>query len=103
MLTYSELLKNRKLGLSYKESGEKKLRTDPSKDEVLTVYKVLHQNLEGDLSAVESVNFFEPCQSMCTPLCYMFDSELDQVANCALPSEADLLQGNTQNAVMDKL
>lgn len=35
----------------------------------------------------------------------MFDSEHDQVANCALPSEADLLlnQGNTQSAVMDKL
>ena len=33
----------------------------------------------------------------------MFDSELDQVANCALPSEADLLQGNPQCAVIDKL
>ena len=30
-----------------------KLRTDPSKDEVLTMYKVLHENHEGDLPAVE--------------------------------------------------
>ena len=33
----------------------------------------------------------------------MFDSEPDQVANCALPSEADLLQGSPQCAVEDKL
>ena len=69
---------------------------------MLTVYKVLHENLEGDLPAVESVT--SPSRvSPCTPLWYMFHSELDQIANCALPSEADLLQGNPQSAVIDKL
>ena len=79
-----------------------KLGIDPSKDEVLILYKVLHENLEGDLPAVEPVTSLN-CVSPCTPLLYMFDSELDQVANCALPSEADLLQGNPQCAVIDKL
>ena len=78
----------------------KKTEIDPSKDDVLTVYKVLHENLEGDLPAVKSVTF--PSR-VSPPSWYMFDSELDQAANCALPSEADPLHGNPQSAVIDKL
>ena len=83
MFTYSELLKNRKLGLSSYRLG-KKLGIDPSKDKVRTLYKVLHENLE-DLPVVESLTSLN-CVSPCILLRYMFDSELDQVANCALPS-----------------
>ena len=79
---------------------EKKIEIDPSKDEVLTVYEVLHENLEGDPPAVKSVT--SPSH-VSPPLWYMFDSELDQAANCALPSEADLLHGNPQSVVIDKL
>ena len=99
--TYSELLKNRRMGLSYKQIG-KKLGIDPSKEEVLTVYGVLHEGLEGDLPSVESIKAPTRIQ-VPTPLWFLFDSELDLVANHAFPSEASVLQQNPQNVIVEKL
>ena len=99
--TYAELLKNRRMGLSYKQIG-KKLGIDPSKEEVMTVYSVLNEGLEGDPLGVESIKAPARIQPP-TPLWFLFDSELDLVANHAFPTEASVLQGNPQNAIVKKL
>ena len=51
---------------SFIQIGEK-LGIDPSKDKELTLYKVLHENLEGDLPAVDpvtSLNHVSPCPQL---------------------------------------
>lgn len=78
--TYAEFLKNRRMGLSYKQIG-KKLGIDPSKEEVMTVYSTLNEGLEGGLTSVESIKAPTRIQPP-TPLWFLFDSELDLIESC---------------------
>ena len=89
------------MGLSYKQIG-KKLGNDPSKEEVLTVYNVIHEGLEGNLPDVATIKAPSRVQPT-TPLWFLFDSELDLIAKHALPSAADVLQHSPQNTVLEKL
>ena len=67
----------------------------------ITLYNFLSETAILPFHAFHSV-FLRSGLHSC-PLWYTFDSQLDQVANCALPSETDLLKGNTQSTVIDKL
>ena len=42
------------MGLSHKQIG-RMLGTDPSKEEVTTVYSALNEDLEGNILSVESI------------------------------------------------
>lgn len=101
VFTYSELLKNRRVGLSFKQIG-KKLGIDCSKEEVLTVYNVLSEGLEGELPSVSEVK--APTRvSPPTPLWTLFDSELDLIANHALPIKQDCLIGRPELSIVNQL
>ena len=79
----SEMIKQRRLGLSYKQIG-RKLGIDPHKEDVIQVYTALGIDVE-QVSGPAKVT--PP-----TPLWYLFDSEREVIKNCALPSTADILQ-----------
>ena len=57
--TYAELLKNRRMGLSYKQIG-KKLGIDPSKEEVMTVCSTLYDGLQGGVESIKAPTQIQP-------------------------------------------
>ena len=77
------MIKQRRLGLSYKQIG-RKLGIDPHKEDVIQVYTALGIDVE-QVSGPAKVT--PP-----TPLWYLFDSEREVIKNCVLPSTADILQ-----------
>ena len=99
--TTSELLHNRRLGLSYKQIG-KKLGIDPSKEEVLTVFNVIHKQSNDQFPNVEQIK--APSKiSPPTPLWFAWSSELETISSSAFPSAADLLSRCPHQQVIDRL
>ena len=85
-----ELLSNRRRGLSYASIG-RKLGIDPSKEEVLHVFKVLKD--DAGTPDIEGVPVAAVKQYP-TPLWYLWNSELNIIADHAIPSsEAILCKG----------
>lgn len=87
-------MKNRKLGLSYKQIG-RKLGIDCHKEDVIQVYKALGNNIE----AVKAPAKVSPP----TPLWYLFDSEKELIKDHILPSQTDVKQLLPQSRVVSRL
>ena len=80
--TIDELFRNRR---SYKQIG-KKLGNDPDKENVLRVYKALCE--EAELPSIEEIDALSKVTPP-TPLWYLFDSELEAIAQTALPNPVE--------------
>lgn len=93
-ITVSELIRYRKIGLSYKQIG-RKLGIDCHKEDVIQVYKVLGSNIE-EVKAPAKV-------SPPTPLWYLFDSEKELIKDYLLPSQTDVKQLLPQKRVLSRL
>ena len=94
VITVSELMYMKKIGLSYKQIG-KKLGIDRHKEDVLQVYK----SLGADVQSIKAPAKVTPP----TPLWYLFESERDAIKKCMLPSQADVKQLLPQNRVVARL
>ena len=81
VISAEELIENRRRGMSYASIG-KKLGIDPSKEEVLSVYKILKE-VGDDLANVESEDITVPKQYP-TLLWFMWNSELDVIAQASV-------------------
>lgn len=94
MITASELIRCRKIGLSYKQIG-RKLGIDCHKEDVMQVYKALGTNIE----TVKGPSKVSPL----TPLWYLFDSEKELIKDFMLPSQTDVKQLLPQNRILSCL
>jgi len=65
----------------------------------MTVYSTLYDGLQGGVESIKAPTRIQPR----TPLWFLFDSELDLIANHAFPTEASILQRNPQNTLVEKL
>ena len=90
----SELIEQRRLGLSYKQIG-RKLGIDPHKEDVIQVYTALGI----DVQKVAGPSKVTPR----TPLWYLFDSEREIIKDCILPSTSDILQLLPQERISSRL
>ena len=92
----------RRLGLSFKSIG-KKLGIDTSKDDVISVFDILKAESGSDhppLShIVPKAHFKQPP----SPLWMLFDSEIEQITQNALPNGVDLLQLGPHHKVLSRL
>ena len=68
------------MGLSYKQIS-KKLGIDPDRENVIRVYRALCDEAEEGLPSIEEIDAPSKVTPP-TPLWYMFDSELEAVADC---------------------
>ena len=95
LITVSELLHMRKLGLSYKLIG-KKLGIDCHRDEVIQVYKSL---------GVDNIEKLKAPAKICppTPMWYFFDSERELIKSSILPSPVDIKEHNPQSRIVSRL
>ena len=90
----SELIKQRRLGLSYKQIG-RKLGIDPHKEDVLQVYSAL---------GIDIQKFKGPSKvTPPTPLWYLFDSEREIIKESLLPSASSVLQLLPQDRISSRL
>lgn len=94
VITPSELISLRKLGLSYKQIG-KKLGIDSHKEEVIQIYKSLGINIET-MDAKAKV-------SPPTALWFLFDSEREIIKSDLLPSPMDIKELYPQNRITSRL
>ncbi len=81
MFTVAELYKIKRLGLLYKIG--KKIGIDPTKEEVLAVYDCFCKH-DPNLNPIESIKAAAKVHPP-SPLWFLFDSELDVIANTAIP------------------
>ena len=65
----------------------------------MTVYSTLYDGLQGGVESIKAPTRIQPR----TPLWFLFDSELDLIANHAFPTESSILQRNPQNTLVEKL
>ena len=91
VISAEELLENCRGGMSY-ASTSKKLGIDPSKEEVLSVFKILKE-VGDDFPDVESEDIIVPKQYP-TPLWFMWNSELDVIAQASVPDVNDILSSS---------
>ena len=90
----SKLIKQRRLGLSYKQIG-RKLGIDPHKDDVIQVYTALRI----DIQQVKGPSKITPP----TPLWYLFDSEREVIKDSLLPSASNIRQLLPQERISNRL
>ena len=96
----AELLENCRGGMSY-ASISKKLGIDPSKEEVLSVFKILKE-VGDDFLDVESEDIIIPRQYP-TPLWFMWNSELDVIAQASVPDVNDILSSSISSRIIERL
>lgn len=94
IITPSELISLRKLGLSYKQIG-RKLGIDSHKEEVLQVYK----SLDIDIEKIKAQAKVSPP----TGLWYLFDSEREVIKSDILPSPTHIKELLPQNRIFSRL
>lgn len=95
LITISELVHMRKLGLSFKLIG-KKLGIDCHRDGVIQVYKSLGIDNIEKLKAPAKV-------SPPTPMWYFFDSERELIKTSILPSPVDIKEHDPQSRIVSRL
>ena len=98
IITPSELIQLRRLGLSYKQIG-RKLGIDPHKVEVLQVYHAVEKSTKINIETFKAPSKVTPP----TPLWSLFSSEIDEIQKNLLPSKTDVLQLQPQNRIRDRL
>ena len=96
-----ELYRNRRIGLSYKQIG-KKLGIDPDRENVIHVYKALREEAEEELPSIEDIDAPSKVTPP-TPLWYLFDSELEAIAQTALPNPVDIKNVKPQLKLFERL
>ena len=95
-----ELFENRSRGISYSSIG-KKLGIDNTKEEVVKVFKAM-KDCDTSLPSLENVE--KPiCKSFPTPLWFLFNSELDIVAQASNIDRSELLATGIQQRVASRL
>lgn len=99
--TIDELFRNRRMGLSYKQIG-KKLGIDPDRENVIRVYRALCDEAEEELPSIEDIDAPSKVTPP-TPLWYLFDSELEAVAQTAIPNPIDVKNMKPQLKVFERL
>ena len=82
VISAEEFIENRRRGMSYASIG-KKLGIDPSKEKVLSVYKILKE-VDDDFLDVGSEDITVPKQYP-APLWFLWSSELDVLAKASVP------------------
>ena len=82
VISAEEFIENHRRGMSYVSIG-KKLGIDPSKEKVLSVYKILKE-VDDDFLDVESEDITVPKQYP-APLWFLWSSELDVLAKASVP------------------
>ncbi len=87
-LSVEELIENRRRGMSYASIG-RKLGIDPSKDEVLNVYRAIKQ-ASADTPEIEKEDV-TVLKHYPTPLWFLWKSEADIIAKECTPSLDGLL------------
>lgn len=100
VISAEELLENCRGGMSY-ASISKKLGIDPSKEEVLSVFKILKE-VGDDFLDVESEDIIVPKQYP-TPLWFMWNSELDVIAQASVPDVNDILSSSISSRIIERL
>ncbi len=96
-----ELYRNRRLGLSFKGLG-KKIGIDCSREEVVRIFDIARENSPGNLPNVQTMPISAKRQ-LPTPLWFLFSSELDEIAQHALPKRADVLSTGPHVRVQERL
>ncbi len=96
-----ELYRNRRLGLSFKGLG-KKIGIDCSREEVVRIFDIARDNSPGNLPNVQTMPISAKRQ-LPTPLWFLFSSELDEIAQHALPKSADVLSTGPHVRVQERL
>ncbi len=86
----------KQLGLSYKKIG-KKIGIDPIKEEVLAVYGCFCEH-DPSLNPIESIKAAAKVHSP-SPLWFLFDSELNVIANTAIPDPQLFLSDKLQLSI----
>ena len=99
-LSVEELLENRRRGMSYVSLG-KKLGIDPSKDEVLNVFRVIRE-VAPDTPVIEGEEVTTPKQYP-TPLWYLWKSEMDIIAKECTPKLDGLLSLGLSARILSRL
>ena len=93
-----ELYRNRQRGLSCKAIA-KKIGVDTSKDEVVHISRVLKSGCGKDIESIKTPNK----RALPTPLWYLWESELEVIEDCALPSRSMLMAQNPHVRIVENL
>lgn len=96
-----ELYSNRQRGLSCKAIA-KRVGVDTSKDEVVQISRVLKTGCGKKMPDIESIE--TPYKrALPTPMWYLWDSELEVIEDCALPSRSMVMSQNPHVRIVENL
>ena len=99
-ISVEELLENRRRGMSYAGIG-KKLGIDPSKEEVLNVFRAVKE-ADSDIPNIEEENV-TILRHYPTPLWFLWNSETDIIAQESVPSIDGILAMGISSRVLARL